>query len=240
MTKPKNKTRRDLLLGLAGLGAVAWGWQRYLDRQIEPSFSPLPGLPGWRQLDTGTVSAGSPGDAVFLGIGESAPAPLPAENLCDLLYATPGRGLPVAVFTDINCPNCRSLESKLATRRDALAITWLQLPLLGPQSEAAARAAIAAEVLSGRPGEPATALRGTGLLPVIRYHARRAGLEETAVAKAMEAPEVTAILERQIAAAETLGIYGTPAMTIGKTLVMGDVPLATLDRLLTMDHPVCA
>jgi protein-disulfide isomerase len=33
-------------------------------------------------------------------------------------------------------------------------------------------------------------------------------------------------------AANTLGIWGTPALTIGRTLVMGDIPAKTLDLLI--------
>jgi predicted DsbA family dithiol-disulfide isomerase len=36
-------------------------------------------------------------------------------------------------------------------------------------------------------------------------------------------------------AAETLGIYGTPALTIGRTLIMGDVPANVLDSIIEIE-----
>lgn len=240
LEKPQSKSRRGLLLGLAGLSAVAWGWQRYVHRTPDLGFTPIPGLPGWRQAETGAVSGGSAAGAVFLGIGEDAITPLPAENLCDTLYTASGTGRPVAVFTDINCPNCRALEAKLAARRDQLSITYLELPLLGPSSVAAARVSIAASLLSGTSSPPPQALRGNGLPALIRHHAERLNLDPEALTQEIETPRVSATLKAHASAAETLGIYGTPGMTIGKTLIMGDVAPDVLDQLLTMDHPSCS
>ena len=240
MSAAKNKSRRGLLLGLAGLSAMAWGWQRFVHRAQPLRFAPIEGLPGWRRAETVAVSGGSGPDAVFLGIGEAANPSLSPDRLCETLYANPGPGLPIAVFTDINCPNCKSLEAKLAARADQLSVTWLQLPLLGPGSEAAARVAIAAELLSGKSSEPPLALRGRGIGPVIRHHASRVGLDPEILNEEMDKPQVTARLRLHLGAAETLGIWGTPAMTIGQTLVMGDVASETLDALIATDHPVCA
>ena len=239
LADPQSNSKRGLLLGLAGLSAVAWGWQRYVHRAADLGFTPIPGLTGWRQVETGAISGGSAADAVFLGIGADAITPLPAQNLCDTLYTTTGTGLPVAVFTDINCPNCRSLEAKLATRQDRLSLNWLQLPLLGPASVTAARVSIAASLLNGAPAPPPQGLRGTGLSALIRHHANRAGLDPEALSAEIESARVTTILNTHASTAETLGIWGTPALTIGKTLVMGDVSLDVLDQLLAMEHPAC-
>ena len=151
----------------------------------------------------------------------------------------PGPGRPIAVFTDINCPNCQSLEAKLATRRDGLSITWLHLPRLGPSSESFARMALAAEHLTGSPFGPIPALRGPGISAALQHYATRIGVSADVLNATMYHPKVTARLETHARAAETLGIWGTPAMTIGQTLVMGDVPGKTLDALLAMDHGAC-
>ncbi len=182
---------------------------------------------------------GSATDAVFLGIGEDRSDPLPPDQLCATLYPTGPNRRPVAVFTDINCPNCRSLEAKLDARRDTLRVTYLQLPLLGPGSELAARVAVASEVLSGMPAEPPKALRGSGLAALIRYHANRTGLDPAKLEESLDHPDVTVRLARHRAAADTLGVFGTPALTIGKTLVMGDIPADTLDDILALDQRGC-
>ena len=51
--------------------------------------------------------------------------------------------------------------------------------------------------------------------------------------------EVKARLSSQVRAAETLGVWGTPAMVIGKTLVMGDLSEDRIDELLAMEHSTC-
>ena len=235
----KNKSRRGLLLGLAGLSAVAWGWQRFGVREAALKFQPIPDLPGWRLAETGAVSGGGATDAVFLGIGDETSKPLAPEILCETLYSRPGPGVAVAVFTDINCPNCRSLEAKLAARTDGLTLTWLQLPRLGPGSVVAARVAVAASLLGGVPPSPPGALRGTGVASLVRFHAARARIAPEALEAEVDSLRVTEILEIHAGAAETLGVWGTPAMTIGKTLVMGDMSEDRLDQLLEMEHPAC-
>ncbi len=233
-------SRRRVLIGAAGLAAIAWSWQRFGVENVNLAFEPIRGLDGWRQARTGSVSlGGNATTAVFFGIGEESATPLPPEALCDTLYTSLRPGLPVAVFTDINCPNCRSLEAKLGTRREGLSIRYFQLPLLGPGSEVAARAAIASELLSGVPAEPPRNLRGSSLASVIRAHAERTGLETEELREEMDKPAVDARLAIHQGAAEALGIFGTPAMTIGRTLVIGDVPPETLDELLGMVHPEC-
>lgn len=234
-------SRRGLLIGVAGLAAIAWSWQRFGVEKVNLTFEPIPGLDGWRRASTGAISgSGSATNAVFLGLEENTVEPLARAQLCETLYASAESGVPIAVFTDINCPNCRSLEAKLEVRRSGLSLTYLQLPLLGEGSEAAARVAIAAEVLSGVPAEPPRGLRGTGLSALVRHHAERSGLTVETLNNALTSPEVETRLTTHRRAAETLGVFGTPSMTIGQTLVIGDIPTAVLDQLLTTIEPVCS
>ena len=182
---------------------MAWGWQRFLQGSPDLAFVPIAGLPGWQLLETGAVSIGGGTGAVFIGIGETAETLSPGA-LCSLLYPRQGKSPALAYFSDVQCPNCRSLEAKLFARKGQLILNRIELPLLGPRSEAFARANLG----------------------------RRLGVGP-------DSPAVAAQLARNHAAAETLGIWGTPAMTIGRTLVMGDLSDQRLDRLLAMDHPVC-
>ena len=80
-------------------------------------------LPGWRRIafDVKTGLGGTSTNAVFAGLDTSEQLlPLSAGALCAMLYPARGKGIPAAIFTDVNCPNCASLEAKLKDRKDRL------------------------------------------------------------------------------------------------------------------------
>jgi len=231
---------RNGLLLFAMLAALAAGRQLWLAQEDDLAFTPVEGLPGWRQVafDGVTDPGGSATGAVLAGIDATERRDLSPADLCAVLYPSPGEGVPAAFFTDANCPNCRSLEAKLAARADALSLTRLQLPLLGPGSETAAQAEIAAGFLGVTLD---AAPRGRGAGAMIRQGAVAAGIDPATFAETMNSPDVAGILATHAAAADTLGVWGTPALTLGTTLVMGDVPGDTLDRLIALeeDRPRC-
>lgn len=234
---PSAKTsRRGLFLGLGGLVAVAAGWQVWLGRR-SVTFEPVPGLPGWRQM-SGRVTGGSAANAIFAGIGETnTPAPIAPDKLRGVLYRESGAGLPAAIFTDVNCPNCARLEAKLLGR-EGLSITWHDLPLLAPSSEVAARAMIAGE-LQGRP-EFRERVRATapGRLNTARLTqmAEADGLDALQLLRDMDGSAVTDRLTLTKRAADTLGAWGTPGLTIGQTFVLGDVSSDILDQIIAFER----
>ena len=67
---------------------------------------------------------------------------------------------------------------------------------------------------------------------LIKRIATASGVDADKLARDMNGAEVAARLLASRRAAETLRVWGTPAMTIGKTLVMGDMSGPTLDRLI--------
>ncbi len=229
-----------MLILLGGLVAVAAGWQTYVGRSKSISFEPIEGLPEWRRVAFENVTRpdGGASGAVLVGIGEADHGIWPADQLCTTLYPDATDKLPVAVFSDANCPNCRSLELKLEQRFDRLALNWIELPLLGPSSETAAKAALAASLQPGGIAFRAQAmsrLRGPHIHPDVLVEAVRAGLDPDLLLEDFDGPQVAALLRRNHALANTLGVWGTPAMTIGKTLVMGDLRPDTLDRLIELE-----
>ena len=240
MSDSKTNRRSLLLLG-AGLAAIAGGWQFWVHRPRPLAFSPIEGLPGWRRLSTDRItgSGGSATDAIFLGIddGDTMP-PLPADTLCETLYPKQTTGIPAAVFTDVNCPNCASLEIKLKARSNRLALNWHDLPILGRSSEIAARAMIAGElqsnsadfrqrIMNTSPGR----LTPPGLHRLATAH----DLDPDRLLKDMSSPEVSATLQTTRRAAQTLGVWGTPGFTIGRTFVLGDMPAHILDQLIEQE-----
>lgn len=231
-------TRRGLLQGAVAFGgawalmARPWNWLR--DAPLE--FAALDGLEPFRRV-------GSPGDlsgggnlqaGVLVGISAPEPTDEALENrvrrdLRDLILRNwSGGGLepvPVTYFTDIQCPVCRVLETRLPLL-DGIYLTTREFPVFGEASERAARAILAA----AEQGEGEELRRRFHRAPVFRT---RAGLEAAIVGTsldpdtffaAMEGADVTARLAEDRAIARIFRIPGTPALTIGRSLLVGLPP----------------
>jgi hypothetical protein len=232
----KGKSRREALLIGAGLVAVAAGWQAWIRRPRAFDFQPIPGLTGWRRLPGGEISGGAGGD-IFVGLdaGESV-SPLEADRLCEVLFGRERRrAVPLAVFTDFNCPFCRRIAPTLAARASAgaIALHWLEWPVYGGRSEEVAHALVAAEEM-GR----ADALRGPlygGVPAPLSRVVAASGIPAAVLAERMHSPGVARRLQEIDRAAALLGLPGTPSMMVGRTLVIGAMSPEDLDRLIALE-----
>ena len=149
--------------------------------------------------------------------------------------------MPVAAFSDFFCAHCRIQIPQLAARarklNASIAINWHELPLLGPTSVIAARSAVAADLQGGYP-EFQARLFASQFRPTAAYLAEAAssaGLRPGQILLDMDGQVVASRIQRSRAAARTLGIYGTPALVVGKTLVMGKISESDLDRLIALE-----
>lgn len=226
--------RRDLLLTGLALAGVAGGWQAWVHRPRPFEFEDMTHLPGWQRLIAGSVSAPVGASFATIGLEDDAVTPLTQSELEPALYretASPR----IAVFSDFFCPFCQRLTAELAGRSE-LTVNWHELPLLGPSSEIAAQAAIAAD-LQGAYAPFVVALKQTGFRPTLAHMGRVAtsiGLEPERLVGDMTGSRVAERLDTTRRAAATLGVYGTPGMTIERTLIMGEIGPRDLDRLLSV------
>ena len=247
MSEKTNTSRRDLLLGLAGVAAVGGGWQAWVHRPRAMTFEPIASLPGWRKTVFEGVTAPSGGlssGTAFLGIGSGEPTAqsIAPAQLCRTLFRKSDHDtVPVAVFSDFFCPYCRTLTERLAERAaengSNITINWHELPLLGPSSVIAARAAIAADMQSAYP-EFQARLMGSPFRPTPGFlidTAVSVNLDPAKFVSDIEGQIVASRLARSRGAARTLGIYGTPAMVVGRTLVIGEISEKHLDELLELE-----
>lgn len=231
-------TRRTVL-SLAGLAGFALGAPALL-RQIAPlpQARPLARFPGFERLDTGTLNT----PLATLGTAAQRPpearlAAIHADPEAALFHTTRPNTVPIAVFTDVNCPNCRALSATFvawATERTDLDITFHELPLLGPTSASAARLALAAELQGGYLAVHHRLMqsRFRPSPAFIRDVAADAGLDAARLSADLTAPEVEARLNQSAALAYAMGIPGTPAMVIGRTLVVGALDVRQINRLI--------
>jgi len=143
----------------------------------------------------------------------------------------------IVEFFDYRCPYCKQVAGPLAqlTRSDPnLRIVYKELPILGPDSVVASRAALAAH-LQGAYHKFHAALmtrRGTLDEPTVLAMAKDSGLDAARLKTDMDRPEIAAQIERNRALARDLGIRGTPAFIIGERVIPGAVDLETLRNLV--------
>jgi predicted DsbA family dithiol-disulfide isomerase len=246
-------TRRDLLRIGAVLGAAALvmarPWSAF--RTPEIAFADMPRMPPLRRLVAeGAASGGLAGGALLAGLDtvfppgdEATAARLGAVPCAALGLPWAGDGpVPVTYFTDIRCPSCRALEATLSAMTDedpgAMALRTREFPVFGPRSEAAARVILAA----GRQGA-AEAMRA--YLRVRPVPEDRTGLARLAEGQGLDVADflrdwdglaVQAQLVEDRVLARLLGLPGTHGLVVGRTIVVGAQPRATLARLVAIER----
>lgn len=128
----------------------------------------------------------------------------------------------VVVFTDYQCPICKATDpalDRLLAADPTVRVVWKDWPIRGPQSDLAARTALAAHA-QGRYRQVHAALmaaRGPLGPERIAAIARTAGADPGLAATAA----IDAQLDRHAAQAFGLGLQGTPAYLVGPYLLEG-------------------
>lgn len=143
----------------------------------------------------------------------------------------------VVEFFDYNCPYCRLVAPTLEEieRTDPnVKFIYKEFPILGPGSEFAARAALASHrqgkyvvfhralmAYDGRVAESAT-----------MEVAQTIGLDVQQLKKDMEASEIAAAIERNLALARTLRIAVTPTFVINDEIFRGAADLKAFQGVI--------
>lgn len=156
--------------------------------------------------------------------------------------ATPVGGNPqgavtLVEFFDYNCPYCRKATSVLAeavAANDELRIVYKELPILGPGSEFAARAALAAQT-QGKYKRFHEALMAHGG-PVDKKSAlaiaAKVGLDVGKLQQELDGPKIEEAIRRNLEIAQALRITGTPTFVVGDEIVRGLVDPARLQEII--------
>jgi protein-disulfide isomerase len=151
----------------------------------------------------------------------------------------PAGDVTLVEFFDYNCPYCRSVAPTLVELRGAdpgLRLVYKEFPILGPGSEAAARAALAAE----RQGKyqalhDALMQAREKLVEADVFGAAQAvGLDLDQLKRDMADPAIEAAIARNRALAAALGIDGTPGFVIADRVVPGALDRPTLEGLIAV------
>lgn len=143
-------------------------------------------------------------------------------------------------FFDYRCGYCKQVQPSLQTliKEDPkLRVVLKELPVLGPDSVIAARAAIAA-LEQDKGGKyfafhnAMMGFRGQLTEPEVFRMATASGLDLTKLKADMAAPKVEQVIRANLALAEKLGINGTPGFVIGQELVPGAISLDAMRQLV--------
>ena len=152
-----------------------------------------------------------------------------------------GQRLPIAFFSDYNCPNCRVLDAILldhdAANPGTIRIIRHELPLLGAASRIASQAVLAA----GRQGGAAALhdrLMRAGLVTDLDFVvalAESVGLDGQRLVADMQTPEIASALDMSKAIASVFGFYGTPSTVIGRTVFMGALSATDVAQIIEQE-----
>lgn len=182
---------------------------------------------------------------------EKAKSELIAQNLKTLkseIYSdqdSPTIGNPqgdvsVVVFFDYNCGYCRKTLPNLASLTAAdksLRIIYKEFPIMSPQSEIVARAALAAK-RQGKYLEFHKALLETDEVgeAVVKLISEKLNLNGEQFQKEMNDAKIAEALYRNAKLAASLEIAGTPAYIIGDQIIPGAIDTDSLSKMVAAER----
>jgi protein-disulfide isomerase len=140
-------------------------------------------------------------------------------------------------FSDYNCPYCRRVAPVLAEAEAAdpmLRIVYKEIPILGPDSVYAAKAALAADrqgkyMAFHRALMSAKGVAAEGLILAI---AAKLGLDVARLKADVEDPAIQAAIDRNLALSRALRITGTPSFVVGSEIARGAIDLEAMQALI--------
>ena len=155
----------------------------------------------------------------------------------DPVAGNPDGAVTVVEFFDYRCPYCKSVAKDMIETLQAegdVRIVFKEFPILGPDSQTAAKAALAADRQDKYLPFHQALMDHKGTLDrgAILDIAEAVGLDLELLEVDMESPEVATIIARNLALAEALDIGGTPAFIIGDALVPGAIDMKSLKDLV--------
>jgi protein-disulfide isomerase len=149
----------------------------------------------------------------------------------------PQGAVTIVEFFDYQCGYCKGevIELKKLLQADPdIRLVYKDLPILGPVSTFAARAALAAQKQGKHEAMHAALMAASERLTEqgVLQIASQVGLDAARLEKDMADPAVAEILARNGRLREALGIRGTPALIVGAELVPGAADFDTLNELV--------
>jgi protein-disulfide isomerase len=155
------------------------------------------------------------------------------QNPHDPIIGNPDGDVSIVEFFDYRCGYCRSVANKLRDEAKAdgrIRLVMKEFPILGPDSQFAARAALASVKQGLYEPFHFAMMNARGNLDnkAVMAIAGEVGLDVQRLKRDMGAREIDGLLRRNFELAEVLGINGTPAFVIGDEVIPGAIDMQTL------------
>ncbi len=146
-------------------------------------------------------------------------------------------GITVVEFFDYRCGYCKKVSgtvSKLMADNPKVRVIYKEFPILGPESELAAKAALAAHEQGAYQKFHQALLEMTaGITPeAIEELAKGLKLDVAKLKSDMESAKVRKAIEDNARLAGALGVQSTPTFVVGSELVPGALDEAALKALI--------
>ena len=143
----------------------------------------------------------------------------------------------IVEFFDYRCPYCKQVLpslQELLKEDHKLRFVYKEMPVLGPQSVVAARAALAAQRQGKYEAFHSSMMATKGQIgeDTVYKVAGSVGLDVDRLKKDMAAPEIEQTLKANLALADALNIHGTPGFVIGDHIVPGAIDLDALKNMV--------
>ena len=149
----------------------------------------------------------------------------------------PSGNVTLVEFFDYRCPYCKQVEpslEKLIGEDRQLKFVFKEFPVLGPESEVAARVALAAKKQGKYEAFHRAMMNTAGHIDetVIYKVAASVGLDMGRLKQDIASPDIEAELKANLDLGKTLDLDGTPSFIVGSTIVPGAISAAELKQLV--------
>jgi protein-disulfide isomerase len=160
------------------------------------------------------------------------------DNTSSPAAGTPAAEVTVVQFFDYKCGYCRRVAptvSKLLESHKNVRVIFKELPILGPESQIAARAALAAAQQDAYVAFHRELMNWNGPVTpeAIEDIGRKLGLDVARLKADMHSKEIDLALAQNGNLANAIGVQSTPAFVIGGELISGAMDLTAFEKRIS-------
>ena len=160
------------------------------------------------------------------------------DNAASPVAGTAEAEVTIVQFFDYKCGYCRRVSPTLSTlleKHKNVRMIYKELPILGPDSHMASRAALAAQKQGAYAAlhKELMTLNGPITPEAIEGAGKKLGLDVAKLKADMGSKEVESALMRNQQLANAIGVQSTPSFVIGGELISGAMDLAGFEQLIS-------